>query len=74
MLDYVISVSPPSPRQFAETLAIPLLDGLYETLMKQLAAGFMETWVRTLREQARASGEPNRCDIGLAWLGRLWIS
>lgn len=45
------------------------LDGLFETLMQQLtvdpnafrlpgdesgAAGFMETWIRTLREQTRA--------------------
>ncbi|MFB6850743.1 hypothetical protein ACFCXS_38730 [Streptomyces sp. NPDC056373] len=69
ILDHVISLSP-SPRHFAEGLAVclePLFDGLYETLMEQLAAdpglfrvpgdeagafGFMETWLRTLREQS----------------------
>jgi hypothetical protein len=74
VLDHVISLSP-SPRHFAEGLAVclePLFDGLYETLMEQLAAdpglfqlpgdesgaaGFMETWTRVLREQtARARG------------------
>ncbi|MER5842745.1 hypothetical protein ABT099_21020 [Streptomyces prasinus] len=74
VLDHVISLSP-SPRHFAEGLAVclePLFDGLYETLMEQLtaepglfqlpgdetgAAGFMETWIRTMREQtARARG------------------
>lgn len=40
VLDQVISLSP-SPRQFAESLAVclePVLDRLYETLMEQLAA------------------------------------
>ncbi|MFD5836156.1 hypothetical protein ACFWHV_21680 [Streptomyces collinus] len=40
VLDHVISLSP-SPRHFAEGLAVclePLFDGLYETLMEQLAA------------------------------------
>ncbi|MFD8901302.1 hypothetical protein [Streptomyces ardesiacus] len=68
VLDHVISLSL-SPRHFAEGLAVclePLFDGLYETLMEQLAAdpdlfqlpgdetgaaGFMETWTRILREQ-----------------------
>lgn len=71
VLDHVISVSP-SPRQFAESLAVclePLFEGLYEALMEQLKAdpkifhmpgdetgpaGFMNTWIRTLREQTRA--------------------
>ncbi|WP_060905158.1 hypothetical protein [Streptomyces scabiei] len=50
----------------------PFLDALYETLMEQLTAdpnvfripgdergpaGFMETWIHTLREQTRAGGE-----------------
>ncbi|MFI2429762.1 hypothetical protein ACH5A7_37795 [Streptomyces sp. NPDC018955] len=68
VLDHVISLSP-SPRHFVEGLAVclePLFDGLYETLMGQLAAdpalfripgdeagaaGFMETWTRALRDQ-----------------------
>ncbi|WP_440581430.1 hypothetical protein [Streptomyces sp. PT19] len=68
VLDHVISLSP-SPRHFAEALAVclePLFDGLYETLVDQLAAdpalfqlpgdeagavGFMETWTRALRDQ-----------------------
>ncbi|MGW1878726.1 hypothetical protein [Streptomyces sp. NPDC001975] len=44
------------------------MDELYEALMRQLAAdpyvfripgeaGFMETWVRTLREQTAAAGK-----------------
>lgn len=40
VLDYVISLNP-SPRHFAESLAVclePLFDGLYEMLMEQLAA------------------------------------
>lgn len=52
----------------------PLFDGLYEALMEQLAAdpgvfripgdesgaaGFMKTWIRTLREQTRAGREPD---------------
>ncbi|MFG2683969.1 hypothetical protein [Streptomyces sp. NPDC048392] len=68
ILDHVIALSS-SPRHFAQGLAIgldPLFDGLYETLMEQLAAdsalfqipgdetgaaGFMDAWTRTLREQ-----------------------
>ncbi|MGX6738954.1 hypothetical protein [Streptomyces peucetius] len=71
VLDHIIALNP-TLRQFAEGLAAclaPLLDGLYETLMEQLAAdpnvfriagdergtaGFMDTWSRTLREQTRA--------------------
>ncbi|MFC8093413.1 hypothetical protein [Streptomyces sp. NPDC057301] len=74
VLDHVISLSP-SPRHFAEGLAVclePLFDGLYETLMEQLAAdpalfripgdkggaaGFMEAWTRTLREQTTRAQE-----------------
>lgn len=74
VLDHVISLSP-SPRHFAEGLAVclePLFDGLYETLMEQLAAdpalfqmpgdesgaaGFMETWTRVLREQTTRARE-----------------
>jgi hypothetical protein len=71
VLDHVITLGP-SPRHFAEGLAVclePLFDGLYETLMEQLAAdpalfrlpgdesgaaGFMERWIGTLRGQAQA--------------------
>lgn len=75
LLDHVISLSP-SPRHFAQGLVIclePLFDGLYETLMEQLAAdpalfeipgdeaggaaSFMETWTRTLREQTARARE-----------------
>ncbi len=75
VLDHVISINP-SPRQFAESLAVclePPFDKLYEVLMEQLATnpdifsipgddtgpvGFGETWIRTLREQTKAtSGE-----------------
>ncbi|MFF7105208.1 hypothetical protein ACFY9X_34015 [Streptomyces nigra] len=74
VLDHVIALNP-SPTHFAQGLAVclePLFDGLYETLMEQLAAApalfripgdesgaadFMETWIRTLRQQtARARG------------------
>ncbi|MEU5756234.1 hypothetical protein [Streptomyces sp. NPDC047829] len=74
LLDHVISLSP-SPRHFAQGLVIclePLFDGLYETLMEQLAAdpalfeipgdeaggaaSFMEMWTRTLREQTARAG------------------
>ncbi|MFF3768570.1 hypothetical protein ACFYYR_31460 [Streptomyces sp. NPDC001922] len=74
LLDHVIALSP-SPTHFAQGLAIglePLFDGLYETLMEQLAAepglfqvpgdetgaaGFMETWIRTLHEQTARARE-----------------
>ncbi|WP_143671069.1 hypothetical protein [Streptomyces sp. Ru87] len=75
LLDHAISLSP-SPRHFAQGLVIclePLFDGLYETLMEQLAAdpalfeipgdeaggaaSFMETWTRTLREQTARARE-----------------
>ncbi|MEV6133839.1 hypothetical protein AB0M05_44770 [Streptomyces violaceusniger] len=74
ILDHVISLNP-SPRHFAEGLAVclePLFDGLYETLMEQLAAdpglfqtpgneagaaGFMETWTRVLHEQTARARE-----------------
>uniref|UniRef100_A0AAU3GJR2 Uncharacterized protein n=1 Tax=Streptomyces sp. NBC_01401 TaxID=2903854 RepID=A0AAU3GJR2_9ACTN len=73
-LDHMISLAP-SPRQYAESLAMclePLFGHLYEALMEQLAqspdvfqipgdetgaAGFMETWMTTLREQAAAAEE-----------------
>ncbi|MFD0228067.1 hypothetical protein ACWGPD_10110 [Streptomyces hirsutus] len=77
VLHHVIALSP-SPRQLAEALAMclePLFDGLYETLMEQLAAdpevfrlpgdesgaaGFMETWIRTLRELSNGELEAGR--------------
>lgn len=70
VLDHVISLSS-SPRHFADGLAVcfeALFDGLYETLMEQLAAdpahfripgdrggtaSFVEAWTRTLRERTR---------------------
>ncbi|MEW2267966.1 hypothetical protein ACGF5T_30850 [Streptomyces sp. NPDC047853] len=82
VLDHVISLSL-SPGHFAEGLAVclePLFDGLYETLMEQLAAdpdlfqlpgeesgaaGFMETWTRILREQTiRARERANTSSEG----------
>ncbi|MFD5519588.1 hypothetical protein [Streptomyces sp. NPDC127066] len=71
VLDHVIAIRP-SPRQLAESLTACLdtpLDGLYETLMEQLAdnpdifsipgddtspAGFGEKWIRTMAEQTQA--------------------